>query len=50
MRQATDGEVAVLREGISAVSTDIESTPLMDIRYVLSDESIQIVQRYVQLI
>ena len=46
MKNATDDEVPVLRDGMKMISESAMTIPLMELEYALNDSALDIVRRY----
>ena len=46
MKNATDDEVLVMRDGIKMVSESAMTKPLMELEYALSEQALDVVRRY----
>jgi len=49
LRDATDEEVPRIRDGMRVVTTNVLSTPLMEIEYALDDHARDVVSRYTNI-
>jgi len=49
LRDATDVEVPVIREGMKMVSSNPDETPLMELTYALDDAAREVVSRYADI-
>ena len=46
MKNATNDEVQVMRDGIKMVSESAMTMPLMELEYALSEQALDVVRRY----
>jgi len=49
MKNATDDEVPVLRDGMKMVSKSAMTTPLMELEYALNDSAREVVRKYADI-
>ena len=46
MKNATDDEVPILRDGIKMISESAMTMPLMELEYALNDSALEVVRKY----
>ena len=49
LRDATEAEVPVIREGMKMISRNPDETPLMELTYALDDAARDVVRRYADI-
>ena len=49
LRDATDAEVPVIRDGMKMVTVKVENTPLMELAYAVDDSAQEVVRKYADI-